>query len=77
MFKNVLVPQSNHLLPGRRWVSKILEHAGLPQSTAYEALVARARNAIVPAASALGPRERPVTKTKRGMWRTTDEGGFV
>ena len=77
MLKDVLVPQPNHPLPGRRWVSKILERAGLPQSTAYEALVARARNAIAPAASALGPRERPATKTKRGMRRTADEGGFV
>ena len=77
MFKNILVPQPNHPLQGRRWSSKILECAGLPQSTAYEALVAKARNAIAPAASALGPRERPATKTNRGMRRTADEGGFV
>ena len=37
----------------------------------------RARNAIAPAASVLGPRERPVTKTNRDMRRTTDEGGLV
>jgi len=60
-FKNILVPQPYHPLPGRRWFSKILERAGLAQSTAYEALVARARTAMAPAASALGPRERPAT----------------
>ena len=77
MFKNVLVPQPNHPLAGRRWFSKILESAGLAQSTAYEALVARARSAIAPAAAALGPRERPPAKTKRGMRRTADDDGFV
>ena len=77
MFKNVLAPQPNHPLAGRRWFSKILESAGLAQSTTYEALVARARSAIAPAAAALGPRERPAAKTKRGMRRTADDGGFV
>ena len=38
--------------------------------------MARARNAIAPAASALGP-ERASNKTKQGMRRTAEEGGFV
>ncbi len=54
MFKNVLVPQPKHPLAGRRWFSKTLETAGLAQSTAYEALVARARSAIAPAAAVSG-----------------------
>ncbi len=73
----VQVPQPNHPLPGQRWFSKILECAGLAQSTAYEALVAKARGIMAPAASALGPRKRPVSKTKRGMRRTADQGGLV
>ena len=40
------VAQTNQALPGRRWFSKILERVGLAQSTAYEALGARARNAL-------------------------------
>jgi len=77
MFKNVLVPQPNHPLPGQRWSIKIMECAGLAQSTAYEALVAKARGIMAPAASALGPRKRPAAKTKRGMRRTADQGGLV
>jgi hypothetical protein len=34
-------------------------------------------SAIAPAVAALGPRERPASKTKRGMRRTADQGGFV
>jgi hypothetical protein len=60
-----------------RWFSKILESAVLDQSTAYEALVTRARRTISPAASDLGPRRRPAAKTKRGMRRTDDQGGLV
>jgi len=77
MFKNVLVPRPNHPVAGQRWFSKILESAGLEQSTAYEAVVARARRTISPAASDLGPRRRPAAKTKRGMRRTADQGGLV
>jgi hypothetical protein len=61
MFKSILVPEPNHPLSGRRWFSKILESAGLVQSTIYEDLVERVRTALAPAASALGPRENPTT----------------
>jgi len=70
-------PAAKPPAPGQRWSSKILECAGLAQSTAYEALVAKARGIMAPAASALGPRKRPAAKTKRGMRRTADQGGLV
>jgi hypothetical protein len=40
------VAQPNQALSGRRWFSKIWERVGLAQSTVYEALDARARNAL-------------------------------